>query len=220
MSETTRVLLVEDHASIRQPMAFMFEREPDMTVVAEAGTLSEARRALEEVGVDVAVLDINLPDGKGVELIPDLHTRNPNAAAVILSAITDRLQYARAVEKGASAVFHKSAHFSEVIEAARRLDAGENLLSPREVAGMLDLASQEHERDRETQRMLESLTPREMEILKALADGLNDKEIGERLYISRATVRTHMVNVLAKLELRSRLQVLVFAVRYGLARID
>lgn len=220
MSDITRVLLVEDHASIRQPMCFMFEREPDMSVVAEVGTLSEARNALERTGVDVAILDINLPDGRGVDLIPELHARNPNATAVILSAITDRLQYVQAVEKGASAVFHKSAHFKEVIEAARRLSAGENLLSPREVVDMINLAGQERERDREAQRMLDTLTPRETEILKALSEGLNDKEIGEHLYISPATVRTHMVHVLAKLELSSRLQALIFAVRHGLARID
>src|SRR5438128_10652145 len=102
-----RVLLVDDHASFRQPLAFLLAREPDIAVVGQAGSLAEARRILE--GVEVAVVDLGLPDGPGVELVHELRAANPLGAVLILTASLDRREHARAVEAGASGVLHKSA---------------------------------------------------------------------------------------------------------------
>ncbi len=213
-----RVLLVDDHASFRQPLAFMMDREPDFTVVAHAGSLAEARRVLQ--GVDVALVDLELPDGNGVDIIRELRAANPQGMVLVLSAVTDRVQHAQAVEAGAAGVVHKSARISEIIDAVRRLSQGEHLLSPGEVIEMLRLVGEQRERGREAQSALARLTRREREVLQALADGLNDKEIAERLQISAETARTHMVNILAKLGVDSRLQALVFAIRHGAVTID
>ena len=212
-----RVLLVDDHATFREPLAFMFEREPDFEVVAQAGSLAEARRVLE--GIDLAVVDLDLPDGDGTELIGELRAANPRGMVLILTASSDREVHARAVEAGACGVLHKSIRIKDVIGAAKHVMAGEPLLSPNETIELLRLAGRQRERDYEAQRAIEQLTPREREVLQALAEGLSDKEIAQRLYVGVGTVRSHVVSVLSKLRVHSRLQALVFAVRHGLVEI-
>jgi DNA-binding NarL/FixJ family response regulator len=212
-----RVLLVDDHVSFRQPLAFMFEREADLTVVGQAGSLEEARAMLNDI--DVAVVDLNLPDGNGLDVIGELRAVNPSAMVLVLTASGDRVEWGRAVEAGAIGVIHKSATISDIIAATRRASAGEHLMSPREVSELLRLVGQQREQDRRAQDALGRLTPREREVLLALADGLNDKEIAQRLKISTETARSHMVNILGKLGVDSRLQALVFAVRHGAIKI-
>ncbi len=214
----TRVLLVDDHAAFRQPLAFMLGREPDVEIVGQAGSLAEARTML--AGVDVAVVDLGLPDGDGVDIVRDLRATNPNGSVLVLSAETERTRLARAVEAGASGVLHKSSSIEQILRSVRRLVEGEPLLSPLEVMELLRLAGQQREKHRAAEQAVARLTPREFEVLRALADGLNDKEIGRRLHISHETARTHMVNILHKLEVDSRLQALVFALRNGVVSID
>jgi DNA-binding NarL/FixJ family response regulator len=216
-----RVLLVDDHASARQPLAILLDREPDIAVVAQAGSLAEARARLAEaeVAVDVAVVDLGLPDGDGVELVRDLRATNPEGAVMVLTSSVDRRHHARAVEAGASGVLAKSAQLAEIIGAIRRLCEGEPLLPPREAIDLLRLAGRERDQQHAAQAALARLTGREREVLQALADGLSDKEIAERLNVSAKTVRAHMVNLLGKLGVDSRLQALVFAVRHGVVTI-
>ncbi len=212
-----RVLLVDDHAAFREPLAFMFDREPEFEVVAQAGSLTEARRDLELI--DLAVVDLDLPDGDGTELIGELRAANPQSMVLVLTASVDREAYGRAVEAGAAGVLNKSARIMEVIEAARCLAEGKALLSGDEVVELLRLTAQRRERDHEARLAIEQLTPRELEVLQALADGLSDKEIAERLYVGSGTVRSHVVNIFGKLGVHSRLQALLFAVRHGLIDI-
>ncbi len=209
-----RVLLVDDHAAFREPLAFMFDREPEFEVVAQAGSLAEARRNLGDI--DLAVVDLDLPDGDGTELIGELRAANPQSMVLVLTASVDREAYARAVEAGAAGVLNKSARIMEVIEAARRLVEGKALLSGDEVVELLRLAARGRERDHEARLAIEQLTPRELEVLQALADGLSDKEIAERLYVGSGTVRSHVVNIFGKLGVHSRLQALLFAMRHDL----
>jgi DNA-binding NarL/FixJ family response regulator len=213
-----RVLLIDDHASFRQPLAFMLEREPDITVVGQAGTLAEARGLLH--GADIAVIDLALPDGNGMQLIKELHGASPQSQALVLTGRGAPVEFARAVEAGAAGVLQKSVGISDIIDAVRRLHAGESLLSPQETIALLRLAARQREHDREALAAARRLTPREREVLQGLAAGLGDKEIAQRLYISTETARTHMVNILAKLGVETRLQALLFAVRHGLVTIE
>ena len=148
-----RVLLVDDHAAFREPLAFMFDQQPDFEVVAQAGSLAEARRVLD--GIDLAVVDLSLPDGNGTELIGELRAANPHGMVLVLTASAQRGAYARAVEAGAARVLNKSASIKDVIEASRRLAAGETALSTDELVRLAG------ERDRETWSAIENLTPRE-----------------------------------------------------------
>ena len=216
-----RVLLVDDHPSFRQALAFMLRQQPGVDAVAQAGSLAEARGVLggpEEI--DVAVLDLDLPDGSGADLIKDVHAACSDARVLILTASTDRYDAAQAVEVGADGILLKAATIEEILDAVRRLAIGEQLLSQHEVIELLRLVGQRRQEERAARRALDQLTPRELQVLQALADGLSDQEMAERLHLSVRTARTHMTNILAKLRVESRLQALIFALRHGIVRLD
>jgi len=215
-----RVLLVEDHASFRQALAFMLEREPGFEVAEQVGSLAEARELDREAleNVEVAIVDLALPDGDGLDLIEDFSSQ-PRMMTLVLSASLEPGRFARAVEAGASGVLHKSTPIKDIVEAVRKLRAGEALLSPAEVVEMLRLVGRERQEEHAVQQAVERLTPREKEVLQALAEGLESREIAEKLNVSVETERTHMVNILHKLGVHSRLQALVFAARYGVVEI-
>ncbi|MBA3474446.1 MAG: response regulator transcription factor [Rubrobacter sp.] len=212
------MLLVEDHASFRQALAYLFEAEPEFVVAAQAGSLAESREAINgsREEIDVAVVDLALPDGDGIELIQELSARSTGVTTLVLSASVDRAELARAVDAGAAGVLHKAAAVTEIVESVRRLKAGEVLLSHAEVIEMLRVASVRRQEVHEARLLLGKLTCREREVLEALAEGLDSKEIAEKLNITFETERTHMVNILNKLDARSRLQALVFAARHGI----
>jgi PAS domain S-box-containing protein len=216
-TEQVRVLLVEDHIAVREAIAAAFERNADFSVVGQAASLAEARGMLE--GVDVAVLDLGLPDGSGADLIAELHEVDPRAQALVLSATLDRADVARAVEGGAAGALDKTARLDEVVDAVRRLRAGETLLPLDEVVELLRFAGREREQKRADREAIARLTPRERELLQALADGLDSQRIADRLQISVRTERNHVASILAKLEVHSRLQALVLALRYEIVEI-
>ncbi|HEX6711608.1 MAG TPA: response regulator transcription factor [Rubrobacter sp.] len=222
MNQEIRVMIVDDHATFREPLAFMLEREPDLVVVAQSDSLSDARMALEngELVVDVAIVDLDLPDGPGTDFIRYLRDSRPRAAALVLSGVSDQRQLAGAIEAGASGIMHKSTRTEELVRAVRRLHAGGELLSQQEIIEALRLVVRERERDHEAQLAIKRLTPRELEVLQALAEGLSDREISQRLHVGIGTVHSHVTNILAKLGAASRLQALVFAVRHGLVAIS
>jgi DNA-binding NarL/FixJ family response regulator len=214
-----RILLVEDHASFRQTLALVFDQQPEFEVVAQAGTLAEARLAMDGSEVDLGIIDLTLPDGEGTELIGELREANPLFAALVLTASLDRTEHARAVEAGAAGVLHKSADVDAILDATRRLGEGEALLSEEELLALLRLAGQNREEEVEARASIEQITPREKEVLQKLAKGLSNKEIAAKLHMSVDTERTHMMNILNKLGVHSRLQALVFAARHGLVEI-
>ena len=125
----------------------------------------------------------------------------------------------RAVEKGAAGFIHKSAYLDEVIEAMRRLCAGQTLMPLEEVVELLRFAQRTREQEHEAHQAIETLTPREREVLQALAEGLDSQGVAERLHLSPRTVRNHMSSILTKLGVHSQLQALVFAVRHGVIEL-
>ena len=222
MAEEIRIMILDDHDTFRDPLAFMLEREPDLTVVARPRSLSEASGILKdtEFAVDVALVDLNLPDGSGTDLIKELRDSRPQATALVLSATADQRHLAGAIEAGAAGVMHKSAPMGDLVQAVRRLHAGEQLLSQEEVIEALRFLTRERESTREARLATDRLTPREREVLQALGEGLSDKEIARRLHVGEGTVHSHVTNILSKLEVSSRLQALVFAVRHGVVTLD
>jgi PAS domain S-box-containing protein len=212
-----RVLLVEDHTAVREAIAAAFERDAGFEIAGEAASLAEARGMLEDV--DVAVLDLGLPDGFGADLIPEIRAVNPHARALVLSGTLDHATIARAIERGAAGALDKVAHLDEVVDAVRRLQAGEAILPLDEVVELLRFASDERERRHDEHQTIAQLTPRELEVLQALADGLDSRQVADRLHISIRTERHHVTNVLTKLGVHSQLQALVFAVRHHVVEI-
>lgn len=212
------VLLVDDHTALRQGLAHYIERTTEFTVVAQAGSLTEARRVLHNI--DLAVIDLGLPDGDGAALIKDLQAACPRSLALVVTMSVDPLDYARAVENGAAGILHKSASVDEIVAGLRQLVAGQWLLSPSEMLDLLRLSRLERERSRGARANVAQLTPREREVLRLLAEGLSNHEIATRLCVTVDTERTHMVNIMSKLEVHSRLEALVFSVRHGVVTIS
>jgi DNA-binding NarL/FixJ family response regulator len=212
--QTIRLGLVEDHSAVRQALALGLHREGEFVVVAQAGSVAEAREFSNEV--DVAIIDLGLPDGDGIEVIKELREKNPEIFALVLSATSERTQLARAVEAGASGLLHKSTPLEEITQAVRRLLAGEALIAMEEVIDFLRLASRQREREHQELLCVQQLTHREKEILQCLAEGLNDRQIAQQLHISVETERNHMTSIFAKLGVRSRLQAILFAIRCGI----
>jgi DNA-binding NarL/FixJ family response regulator len=208
-SRPVRVMLVEDHASFRQALALVLGMEPDFHIVAQAGSLAEARAVQEEA--DLAIVDLALPDGDGSELIENLRRSNTDMTMLVLSATLDEDSIARAVEAGASGVVDKLASLSEIAAEARRLRAGAAMPHQPEVVEMLRAASLHGGQAREA-----GLTDREAQVLQALADGLDSKGIAGRLGITVEEERDTVAGILEKLGVRSGLQALTVAARRGL----
>jgi DNA-binding NarL/FixJ family response regulator len=212
-----RVLLVDDHAAVREALAAAFAHDAGFAIAGQASSLAEARELLDDV--DVAVLDLALPDGFGADLIGELHRASPRAQALVLSATLDDAEVARAIEAGAAGVLNKVAALGGVVDAVRRLQAGQTLMPLGEVAAVLRAAGDRRAREHDDRCAIAQLTPREREVLQALAEGLDTEQLADRLHISVRTERNHIANILAKLGVHSRLQALVFALRYGIVEI-
>lgn len=211
----TDLLLVDDHAAFRQALAFMLDREPDFTVVAQAGTAAEADAV--DRGWEVALADLGLPDGGGAPLVERLADRG---AVVVLTASSSAGEHAAAYEAGAAGVVSKAAAMSDIIDAVRTVASGESLVDPAELVEILREARRYRQQKRESEELKQRLTPREREVLQALADGKSNREIADALFISVETQRTHMVNILNKLGAHSQLQALVVAVRNGIVTVE
>jgi PAS domain S-box-containing protein len=208
-----RLLLVEEHAAVREAMAAALGAEPDVAEVRHAGSLAEARTMADDV--DVAVIDLVLPDGSGADLIGDVRRRSPDAQALMITPRPDRAAAAVAVERGAAGVLSGETHLQELMAAIRRLRRGEPLMASAEVVELLRLAARRRERELEDRRALDRLTARERQVLQLMADGLDHHEAAARLHVSPRTQRNHVANILAKLRVHSQLQALLLALRYG-----
>jgi len=216
-------MLVEDHVSFRQALAFMLGQDQDFEVVAQAGTLAEARRGLDGRDatdrIEAAVIDLALPDGNGAELVGDLGGHNPSMTVLVLSATLSRANLTKAVQAGADGVLDKLAGVGEIVGELRRLSAGAALPSQQQVLEALLWIDQQHDPDSYERTGVERITPREREVLRALAEGLNSEEIAERLSMTAEEERTHVANVLTKLGARSRLQALAVVARLGIVEV-
>jgi DNA-binding NarL/FixJ family response regulator len=216
-ADRVRVLLVDDHAAIREALALAFAQDDGFIVTGQAGSMAEARALLD--GVDVAIVDLELPDGDGADLVEELHLHDPGIETLVLTAHADRPSIARAVDRGAVAVLSKTTHLHEVVSAVRRLRAGERMMAPDELVDLLRLARRRRERELDERRLVDALTAREREVLQLLAEGLSGAAIARLLHISPRTQRNHVASVLAKLDVHSQLQAVVFALQHGLVQV-
>ena len=192
-------------------------------MVAQAGTLAEARRGLDGRDatdrIEAAVIDLALPDGNGAELIEDLSGHNPGMTVLVLSATLSRESLTKAVQAGADGVLDKLAGVGEIVGELRRISAGAALPSHQQVLEALLSIDQHHNPGSYERTALGSITPREREMLGALAEGSNSEEIAERLSMTAEEEHARMADVLTKLGARSRLQALALAARLGIVEV-
>jgi len=209
-AQPARVVIVDDHEVLAASLAQVLDHEPDLDVIGSAGTLEKARVLLATESPDVVLLDHRLPDGDGVEAIPDLLALCPGASIVVLTATTADHVLVAAIEGGASGFVSKTRGLDEVTSAVRAAAAGESVISPEMLARLLPRL---HRREAEPR---DKLTEREREVLQLLAEGLSNAAIAERLFVSVHTVRNHVANLSTKLGAHSKLEALSIAVREGL----
>ncbi len=215
MSMTVRLLLVDDHEVVRAGLRTLLESEGDMEIVGEAGTAGEALRALEQLEPDVILMDIGLPDLSGIEAADRIRKLRPDVAVVALTIHEDKEYFFKMLEAGATGYVPKRAAPEELINAIRAAAKGEVYLYP-SLAMLLvkDYLAQDPEA-RKT-RVLNGLTERELEVLGHVADGAGNAELGETLGISPKTVARHRENIMRKLNLHSRTELVKYAIRKGI----
>jgi DNA-binding NarL/FixJ family response regulator len=204
----TTVLLVDDHELIRQGLARAFERDEDMTVVGQAGSLEEGVSAWESLRPDVVVTDLQLPDGHGLDVVRAIRASNDTTGVVVLTMHAGDDHIFAAMEAGASAFVGKDTRAAEVVSAAKHA-----AVAPRTFlcAGLSQAVMR-----RATSPAPPKLSGREAEVLALLADGLGTGEIASSLYMSESTAKTHITHIYQKLGAANRAQALVTAMRTGL----
>ena len=217
-----RVFVLDDHAALTMGLSFFFAQQSDLEVAGSAATLAEARRHLAQgLQADVALVDLQLADGSGLDLIPELTAGGQGMAVIVLSgAINDRTR-ALAFVAGASGILDKATASPAVIaDHIRAVCRGEPLIPPAEAVALLASAERFQREERAARTALARLTPREREILQAIADGSSDKAMADRFFLSERTVSNHVAALLRKLEVNSRTQALALAHRFRAVRIE
>ena len=204
-----RILIADDHPVVREGVAAMIERRPDMTVVAEAATGREAVAAYRAAQPDVVLMDLRMPEMTGVEAIGAIRGEFPGARIIVLTTYDGDEDIYRGLQAGARAYLLKDAPRDELLDAIRAVHAGQSRIPPAVAARLAE-------------RVLAGpqLTPRELEVLRGIVAGRSNKEIGAALSIGEGTVKAHVNNILGKLGVNDRTQAVTTALQRGIVHLD
>jgi NarL family two-component system response regulator LiaR len=216
MTESIRILVVDDHAIVRRGLRAMLEIVPDLELVGEAESGREAVLEAERLRPDVIVMDLVMPGMDGVEAIQRIKSDQPDARILVLTSFASEDKLFPAIRAGALGYHLKDSRPDDLLRAIRRVQRGESSLHPviaRKVLEELSGGSK-------GQDPADPLTPRELEVLRLVAQGRENRDIALELVISEATVRTHLSNLMSKLHLASRTQAALYALREGLASLE
>lgn len=203
------VFLLDDHEIVRRGLVDLIAAEDDLAVVGEAGTVDEALRRIEACAPDVAVLDVQLGDGSGIDVCREIRSRHPGVACLMLTSFTDDEALIDSVVAGAAGYVLKQVRGNELLTSIRTVAAGGTLVAPDVTARVLDRLRAREQTDDPQAR----LTRREHDILRLLADGLTNREIAAELFLAEKTIKNNLSNLLAKLGMQRRTQAAVYAAR-------
>jgi DNA-binding NarL/FixJ family response regulator len=211
-----RLALLDDHQLMTQALALVLAQEPDLALAGSAATCAEGVALVARVCPDILVLDVHLPDGDGLTLIPQLRAACAQTQILVLTSMADEHVLLRAVEAGVAGFVSKHQPVADVLAAIRQAAAGEVVMPAKLLVGLLQ--RQRSSNGRAAPPAVhdhDSLTARELEVLACAAQGYSTTQIAERLSISALTVRTHLRNVMSKLNAHSRLEAVAIALRQG-----
>ena len=204
------VFLLDDHEIVRRGIRDLLEAEGDIEVVGEASTAEQAVGRVHALDPDVAVLDVRLEDGNGIEACRDIRSLHPRTACLILTSFADDEALFQAILAGAAGYLLKQIRTNDLVDAVRRVAAGQNLLDPAVTARVLERLRSGNPQD----ELLARLTEQERKVLELLAEGLTNRQIGERLHLAEKTVKNYVTSVLSKLGMTRRTEAAVYAVRH------
>jgi len=210
-----RVLIADDHALFRQGVRRLLDTASDIQVVGEAASGTEALRLVEDLAPDIVLLDVSMPGPSGVEVARVVKTTSPRTRVIIVTVFTNEEFLFEAIKAGAMGYLLKDSSPEELIRAVRVVAQGEGLIAPA-MAGKIFKEFARAADTREAAPLVTPLTQREVEILQHVAAGLANKEIASRLGISERTVKNHLSNIMEKLQVNSRTQAAVYALKSGL----
>jgi two-component system response regulator DegU len=214
-----RLIIVDDHAMVRQGLRQILSMEESFTIIGEADHGDEVIEKVLTLKPDVVLMDINLPGKNGIELTGELRKRAPAIKILALTADGDQYHLSQMIKAGASGYILKDADSERLYEAIRTVARGDSYLPPQLLSIVLNEFRQVSTGEKKVAAPGElGLTPREMEIIGYIASGENNKEIAEKLFISEKTVKNHVTNILRKMNLEDRTQVAVYAYRNGLIK--
>ena len=218
--ERLRVLVVDDHALFRRGLQMVLKQEPDLDVVGEAGDGMEAVEKAQEMMPDVILMDVRMPGQSGIQATRQIKELLPHVKILMLTISDEEADLYDAIKAGASGYLLKEISIEDVAEAVRSVWAGQSRISPSMASKLLTEFAAISKRAEERQQLpAPRLTEREMEVLKLVAQGLNNRDIAAQLFISENTVKNHIRNILEKLHLHSRMEAVVYAVREKLLEI-
>lgn len=218
--DAIRVLLVDDHALFRRGLQMVLEGEADIEVVGEAADGQEAVEQAEATTPDIVLMDVRMPKQSGIEATRTIKETLPSTRIVMLTISDEEADLYEAIKAGASGYLLKEIAIEELADAVRSVHAGQSLISPSMASKLLnEFATIVKNRDERTEVPGPRLTERELEVLKLVAKGMNNRDIGSELFISENTVKNHVRNILEKLHLHSRMEAVVYAVREKLLDI-
>ena len=212
MSKTVRILLVDDHEVVRQGLHLFLEPEPQLEIVGEASNGQEALERVAQTQPDVVLMDLLMPVMDGVSAIREIKKQHPQVEVIALTSVLEDCLVVDAVQAGAMGYLLKNTDSDALVEAIYAASKGEVRLHPEAAKRLV--------REVRTEEMRESLTPRETDILKLIAKGQSNKEIAESTSLSEGTVKTHISRLLSKLNLTSRTQAALFALKQGLVSLE
>ena len=204
-----RVFLLDDHEVVREGVRALLEAQDGIEVVGEAGSREQALGRIPPTRPDVAVLDVRLPDGNGVEVCREIRSEHPEIACIMLTSFSDDEALLQAIVAGASGYLLKQLRGTDIVDAIRRVARGESLLDPALSARVTERLRRPPEEDARLAR----LTGQERRILMLIADGLTNRQIAAEIHLAEKTVKNYVSNVLAKLGMERRTQAAVFAAR-------
>ena len=209
---------MDDQELFRRGLTMLLSVEPDITIVGEAGDGATAAALAAASSPDIVLMDVRMPKLSGIEAITAVRNAAPDARIVMLTVSDEEADLYEAIKGGASGYLLKDASIDEVAQAVRVVADGQSLISPSMAMKLLDEFKQMSRTDR-SQPATPRLTERELEVLRLVAQGLNNREIAKQLFISENTVKNHVRNILEKLQLHSRMEAVVYAVREKLLEI-
>jgi two-component system, NarL family, nitrate/nitrite response regulator NarL len=213
-----RILIVDDHAIVRAGLRMLIEHDSIMQVVGMTGKRSEALALAEREKPDVVILDIVLGDEDGLALLPELREVAPDARVIVLTGLRSVDAHRRAIRAGAMGVVLKEYAAEVLLKAIQKVHEGEVWIDRLMMGSMLQEMTKPGSDDPEKAK-IDSLTDREREVITLVGEGLKNKQIAERLFISETTVTHHLSSIFSKLQVSDRLELIIYAFRYGLAKI-